>query len=242
MLSRTDACTPSVPQPLSQGSLIRTGQGKKCSFNAYTSQTLFRMGISSDVEYALLPGLLNRLRIEAPDVTLSIVPADPQQLPALLSSGEISLGIGPSPSASLSLNQHLLRTLRHHVLRADRVPGPLCLEDFCRRLHVSVSFAQHIDRHVDECLDSLGQQRRVVMKVSQFDSLPTLLARTDLLALVPDYVAAEMIKKGGLRAEVAPLPGLGFDLSMTWNHAASLDPAQQWLRSRCILLLGAHLD
>jgi LysR family transcriptional regulator, mexEF-oprN operon transcriptional activator len=242
MLSRTDACTPSVPATLSQGSLTRTGQGKNRHFNAYTSQTTFHIGVSSDVEYALLPALLNRLRIEAPDVTLSTVQADPQQLPALLSSGEISLGIGPLPSAALWLNRHLLRTLRPHVLRADRVPGPLCLEDFCRRLHVSVSFAQHIDRHVDECLDSLGQRRRVITTVSQFNSLPTLLKHTDLLALVPDYVATEMVKKGGLRAEVLPMPSLAFELSMVWSHALASDPAQQWLRSRCILLLGTQPD
>lgn len=242
MLSRAEVCDLSAPQTLGSGLLIRTGQDKKCSFNPYTSKATFRMGISSDVEYALLPTLFNRLRIEAPDVTLTIVQADPQQLPSLLSSGEVSLGMGPARPASTILNQHVLRTLGATVLRADTGPGPLSLEDFCRRPHVSVSFARHIDRHVDEYLDSRDHPRRVVMAMSQFNSLPALLAHTDLLALVPDYVATEMIKKGGLRAEVAPLPNLGFSLSMTWSPAAWLDPAQQWLRSRCILLLGAQPD
>lgn len=242
MLPRAAVCILTAPQTLGSGLLIRTGQDKQHGFNAYTSKTIFRLGISSDVEYALLPALFNRLRIEAPDVTLTIVPADPQQLPSLLSSGDISLGIGPAESEPAILNQRVLRTLGATVLRADTGPGPLSLEDFCRRPHVSVSFTQPIHRRVDEYLDSRGQRRRVVMAVSQFNSLPALLARTDLLALVPDYVAAEMIKKGGLRADPAPLPDLGLVLSITWSHAASLDPAQQWLRSQCILLLGAQPD
>ena len=238
MLPRIDTSIPSAPKTPNQGSFIRTGQGKKFNFNASTSTTTFRMGVSSDVEYALLPTLLSRLRIEAPDVTLMIVQADPQQLSSLLSSGEISLGIGPTASSPFFLNQHVLRTLRTMVLRADAGPGPLCLKEFCRRPHASVSFAQHINRHVDEYLDSCGHQRRVALAVSQFNSLPTLLSHTDLLAVVPDYVAAEMTKKGGLRAEVAPLPNLELDVSMVWSHAAALDPAQHWLRSRCVLLLG----
>jgi LysR family transcriptional activator of mexEF-oprN operon len=242
MLPRAAVCILTAPQTLGSGLLILTGQDKQHGFNAYTSKTIFRLGISSDVEYALLPALFNCLRIEAPDVTLTIVPADPQQLPSLLSSGDISLGIGPAESEPAILNQRVLRTLGATVLRADTGPGPLSLEDFCRRPHASVSFARHIDRYIDECLGIHGRQRRVVMAVSQFNSLPALLIHTDLLALVPDYVATEMVKKGGLRAEPAPLPDPGFNLSMTWSHAASLDPAQQWLRSRCILLLGAQPD
>jgi LysR family transcriptional activator of mexEF-oprN operon len=210
----------------------------QAAFVAASSEASLRLAVSSDVEFALLPMLLRRLRIEAPGVALTVLRADPEQMPALLASGNASLGIGPVCEAASTRYQTVLRPIRTAVLRADSMPDPVCLNELCRRPHARVSFASSIDRDIDRALRGVGLQRKVLLSVSQFNVLPALLAQTDMLALVPDYVAQAMVAQGGLRSDPLPLPTPDFDLAMSWDEQTHNDPAGNWLRSRCRMFLG----
>ncbi len=57
------------------------------AFEPATSEATFHIGLCDDVEYALLPQLLRRLRVEAPGTTLVVRRADQWQLSQLLGSG-----------------------------------------------------------------------------------------------------------------------------------------------------------
>ncbi len=120
---------------------------------------------------------------------------------------------------------------------ADARPGPLGLEAFCRRLHAVVSSMGNATDETDHALNLLGRQRKVVLTVPQFSALPVLLAQSDMLAIVPDYVAKAMTSVAGMRAEPAPLQLPIQELSMVWRAAAHNDPGQRWLRSRCCAFL-----
>jgi LysR family transcriptional activator of mexEF-oprN operon len=89
----------------------------------------------------------------------------------------------------------------------------------------------------DHALSLLGRQRKVVLTVAQFSALPGLLAQSDMLAIVPDYVAKAMASVAGMRAEPAPLHLPVHELSMVWRAAAHADSGQRWLRSRCSAFL-----
>jgi DNA-binding transcriptional LysR family regulator len=66
----------------------------------------FRIGLSDDVEFGLLPPLLRALRQEAPMVVFVVQHVDYWRIPDLLASGDITVGITrpaacrPMPSAS----------------------------------------------------------------------------------------------------------------------------------------------
>lgn len=197
------------------------------------------VGISTDVEYAFLPRLLGKLRSEAPAMTFSVVRVEPGHILSMLAIGAISFGIGPDYVAGCPLSRQLLRTGRSMVLRADAAPGRLSLKEFCQRPHVAVSFAAEVDTQVDGAIRQQGHCRNIVMEVPNFDSLPGLLARTDCLAVVPDYVAEQLVQQGGLRSEVAPIDGVTFGLYMSWQAGARVDPAGRWLRSRCSMIVGS---
>ncbi|WP_230386021.1 hypothetical protein [Pseudomonas guariconensis] len=85
---------------------------------------------------------------------------------------------------------------------------------------------------VDRALASHDRQRRLVLAVPQFSALPALMAGSDVLATVPDYVGQAMAPVTGLRAEYAPLPLSSPDLSMAWRSTSHADPRECWLRSR----------
>ncbi|WP_271412098.1 LysR substrate-binding domain-containing protein [Pseudomonas sp. Q1-7] len=217
---------------------ISTAVSRAADFDPATSTAVFRIGLSDDVEFALLPALLRRLRAEAPGVVLVVRRTNYLLMPNLLASGEISVGVAYTEELPANAKRKTLRRSRPKLLRADSVPGALSLDDYCQRPHALVSFAGDLGGFVDEELAKVGRTRKVVLAVPQFNGLGTLLAGTDLVAMVPDYTAAALTAAGGLRAEDPPLPVQSFELSMAWRGAQDNDPAERWLRSRIQMYCG----
>lgn len=216
---------------------IATALSRCQSFDPCTSEATFHVGLSDDVEYALLPRLLRQLRVEAPNITLIVRRADQRQMSQMLVSGEISLGISHTLDLPANARRKGLRPIRPMLLRADRQPGLLGLDEFCQRPHAVVSSMGSATDDTDHALSLLGRQRKVVLTVPQFSALPMLLAQSDMLAIVPDYVAKAMVSAGGVRAEPAPLALPSQELSMVWRGAVHNDPGERWLRSRCSAFL-----
>ncbi|MBV6826357.1 LysR family transcriptional regulator [Pseudomonas sp. PD9R] len=203
------------------------------SFDPRTSEATFHLGLSDDVEYALLPRLLRQLRVEAPNITLVVRRVDQRQMSQMLLGGDISLGISHTLELPANSRRKGLRPIRPMLLRADSQPGPLGLDEFCRRPHAMVSSMGHALDDTDHALSRVGLQRKVVLSVPQFSALPVLLAQSDLLAIVPDYVAKAMASAAGMRAEPAPLVLPVQELSMVWRATVHNDPGERWLRLRC---------
>ncbi|KGK84872.1 LysR family transcriptional regulator [Stutzerimonas degradans] len=218
---------------------ISTAVSRASSFDPATSSQVFRIGLTDEVEFALLPPLLRRLRAEAPGVVLVVRRANYLLMPGLLASGEISVGVCYTEELPANAKRKVLRRPRPMLLRADSIPGPLSFDDYCARPHAMVSFAGDLTGYIDEELARHGCKRRVVLAVPQFNGLSALLAGTDIIATVPDYAAAALVAHGGLRAEVLPFEtSQNFELSMAWRGAQDNDPAERWLRSRIQMFIG----
>lgn len=212
------------------------------SFDPHTSEATFQVGLSDDVEYALLPRLLRHLRVEAPNITLIVLRVDQQQMSQRLFNGEISLGISHTLDLPASARRKGLRPIKPMLLRTDSRPGALALDEFCQRPHAVVSSMGNATDDTDHALSRLGRQRKVVLAVPQFSALPRLLAQSEMLAIVPDYVARAMVSVEGVRAESVPLALPAQELAMVWRAAAHNDAGQRWLRSRCQAFLGTPIE
>jgi LysR family transcriptional activator of mexEF-oprN operon len=217
---------------------ISTAVSRAADFDPATSTAVFRVGLSDDVEFALLPALLRRLRAEAPGVVLVVRRANYLLMPNLLASGEISVGVSYTEELPANAKRKTLRRSKAKLLRADSVPGALSVDDYCARPHALVSFAGDLNGFIDDQLLQMGRSRKVVLAVPQFNGLGTLLAGTDLLSVVPDYTAAALAAAGGLRAEDLPFETRSFEMSMAWRGAQDNDPAERWLRSRIQMFCG----
>ncbi|TBU77862.1 LysR family transcriptional regulator [Pseudomonas daroniae] len=217
---------------------ISTAVSRASEFDPATSTAVFRVGLSDDVEFALLPALLRRLRSEAPNVVLVVRRANYLLMPNLLASGEISVGVSYTEELPANAKRKTLRRSKPKLLRADAVPGTLSLDEYCARPHAMVSFAGDLNGFIDEQLVRFNRTRKVVLAVPQFNGLGTLLAGTDLIAVVPDYTAATLTAAGGLRAEDLPFESNSFEMSMAWRGAQDNDPAERWLRSRIQMFFG----
>jgi LysR family transcriptional activator of mexEF-oprN operon len=217
---------------------ISTAVSRAADFHPESSTAVFRIGLSDDVEFGLLPPLIKRLRAEAPGVVLVIRRTNYLLMPALLASGEISVGVSYTEDLPANAKRKVLRRSKAQLLRADSAPGNLSLDDFCARPHALVSFSGDLNGFIDEELEKVGRSRRVVLALPQFQGLATLLTGTNILATVPDYTAAALTAAGGVRAEDLPIPSRSFELHMAWRGAQDNDPAERWLRSRIQMFCG----
>ena len=196
-------------------------------FEPLTSKMTFRIGLSDDVESGLLPPLLRALRVEAPNVVVVVQHVDYWRIPDLLAAG-----VSYTSDLPANAKRKVLRTMQGRVVRADKSATLLTLDEFCARPHVQVSPTANTQGVVDDWLKDIGRERKVVLSVPQFSSLPAILAGTDLLACCPDYAAHGMERWGNLQAETLPFETAALELAMVWLSTTDSDPAERWLRSR----------
>lgn len=208
-------------------------------FEPSSSSDVFRLGLSDDAEFGLFPPLLNKLREEAPGVIIVVRRANFLLMPAMLASGEISVGVSYTTDLPANAKRKKMRDIGCKVLRGDSRPGPLTLDEYCARPHAMVSFSGDLSGNIDLDLARVGRCRKVVLAVPQFSGLRALLKGTELIATVPDYAACALVEDCALRAEDPPFPIDAAELSMVWSGVHDNDPAERWLRKRIAEYMSA---
>lgn len=210
-------------------------------FEPASSCATFRVGLSDDAEFGLFPPLLAKLREEAPGIVIVVRRANYLLMPALLASGEISVGVSYTTDLPANAKRKKMRDIGCKVLRGDSRPGPISLDEYCERPHAMVSFSGDLSGNIDMDLARVGRARRVVLGVPQFHGLRALLKNSELIATVPDYAACALTEDGGLRADEPPFPIIPAELSMAWSGVHDNDPAERWLRGHIAQYMAAPL-
>ncbi|WP_332847639.1 LysR substrate-binding domain-containing protein [Pseudomonas lactucae] len=201
-------------------------------FDPASSNITFRIGLSDDVEYGLLPSFLAALRVEAPNVVIVIKQANYWNISELLIAGDITVGVCLTKELPANAKRKLLRTMKPMFVRADAPDTPLTLEEYCARPHVVVSHVANISSFADEWLAAVGQKRRAVLSVPQYTTLPAIMVGTNLLCNLPDYLSGALSQSGMLHGEPLPFNTPELELSMVWLSVMDTDPSERWLRKK----------
>ena len=187
----------------------------------------------------LLPGLLRRLRAQAPGLTLRVVPSGAPE-PALLRDGSCDLAITPRPPQGSDIYQKRLFEDRYVVFfdpAHARVPATL--DDWRSAEHVSVLYEPRRLLEFDQWLLGEGLQRRVVATVPGMAALAAMVRGGPWLASAPSLLA-----HGALRdLAQAPLPFEAPPLRMylVWHARHHDDPVQRWVRGELEQVLRSAL-
>ncbi|MBB1584875.1 LysR family transcriptional regulator [Serratia sp. OS31] len=192
--------------------------------------------LAAAAEYAILLPMLPKLRQAAPQSRLAIREASPKHMSRDLADGVIDLGFLSREEAPAELRhrqlfreQYLLVGRRDHPL----LQSPPSLEQFCQLEFVMVSQDGGGFRTlIDTLLEAQGLARRVVMSLPHFLFIPALLARSDMVAMLPSRMLGELL--GDLRTWPAPLEIPGYDMVMVWHERSHRDPAHSWLREQVV--------
>ncbi|WP_016833591.1 LysR family transcriptional regulator [Herbaspirillum lusitanum] len=173
-------------------------------FDPASADNTWRIAATDASETAVLLPALPGLRAAAPGTRLAVVELARQRV--LFRERYVLVGRSGHP-------------------KLRRKPTPA---QFCALEHVIVSPDGGGFRGVtDDALAAAGLTRRVVLSVPHFLFMMSVLANTDMVAMVPSRL---MRGSAALQVVEPPFDVAGYDMAMLWHERSHRDPAHQWLR------------
>jgi DNA-binding transcriptional LysR family regulator len=212
-------------------------------FDPRTSERGFRIAMSELGEIGYFPSIFDRVRAAAPRVELEVVALDVRKLPEWLSRGVVDVAVTSSPVEG-AFEHTVLKSQRYATLMSVRHPLAVIgvsLEAYLRADHVVVA-GDSGRPNIQVALRRLGADVNAPASVNHFASLPPLLsARSDLIATVPDTIAAGWASSWPLAVRDLPFAVASVDVSLlkrtTTQHVAALDWFYETVRGA---LVGRH--
>jgi DNA-binding transcriptional LysR family regulator len=210
-------------------------------FEPATSTRTFNV-IMSDVSQMLyLPRLLARLSADAPGVSLR-VHALPSKAPHLvLEAGEADIAVGAFSKLIAGCRQK--RLYREHYVCVVRRDHPqflngMTVQAFCSVPQALVDPRGYVHERLDRWLAQQKVSRTVKLHVPHFLSLPLVIVRSDLLAVMASRVAETYAQTLPLKILLPPVKLPTYDPRLFWHERFHRDPANRWLRTMYIELFG----
>ena len=184
-------------------------------------------------EVAFLPGVLKRLRQEAPNVRLQAVSKPRAAAAQALESGEAELAVGFFPDLERAgyFQQALFKSTYACIAcaRNTAVRSRMTLKQYLAARHIVVrpDGREHL---LDRFLEDKGWHRHVTLELSHFMSLVALLPGSDLIATVPQDIATVVGRHVGLQHIGLPFRPPQLQVHQYWHRRMQNDPANRWLR------------
>ncbi len=213
-------------------------------FDPASAEMVIRFAAPDDLEFVLVPELIERLRRLAPNVRLVVRPSDFRTLTERLDVGDADLALSATPTSGLE-RRHIVQTLHRESFSILFDPGqvgqagPVDLETFVRLPHILLSIAGDLRGPIDDALAQLGRARRVLATVAHFPTMPFILRKTPCLANVPTTAARSYAAAYNLSLSALPLRSPTFDVSLIWHVRTALDPAHAWFRDLVVDAVAA---
>ncbi len=205
------------------------------SFDAATANRTFNLMMTDIGEQTFLPPLIERLRREAPGVSLRCAQLDIQETRDALRNGRMDLAVGFLPDLDAGFYQQKLFSQRYVCMvssRHPRINGSLTKQAFLDEPHITVLPSGTGHRIVQESLDELGLARRSVLELQHFLAVPLIVRTTDLIVTVPELVARTFCDLVDVEVHPCPVELPTFEVKQHWHERYHHDPANQWLRRK----------
>lgn len=213
--------------------MIHGGLNQQTRFDPATYKRAVTIGMTDIGEIVFLPALVERLRREAPGVTLSTVRNAAVNLRDEMEAGKVDLAIGLLPQLKAGFFQQRLFEQRYvclfrrgHALDKHRIS----LSDFRSAEHLIVVSAGTGHGKVDDLIRRAGIERRVRMTVPHFVGVGHILQGSDLVATVPERLAERLAAPFDLSYLPPPVKLPSITINAFWHAKAHRSPANQWLR------------
>ena len=209
-----------------------------------------RIAMADATAALLAPGLVRGIDRGEALVDLQVLPLVTRDPRALLDADEADLAVGFFPEVVAAIVSQGQRShLRHARLYDTRyvcamrrghplADRALTLEVFCEARHLLVSFSGQPHEFADEALAALGRRRRVVLTVNQFFTAGLVVARSDLLTVLPAGFAEAAGFGARLLTRELPLDLGPVQVEMVWHLRRDADPAHRWLREQMRAVVG----
>ncbi len=212
-------------------------------FQTSTAGRVFRIMASDYAESTIFPSILQRLREEAPGVSLDIMtPSDVSFQD--VEQGKVDMVINRFDSIPQSFHQ--MTIWRDHFACLFSADNPICenfnLETYLQAQHVWVSktgmgVGVGIDPDdvqrlgwVDEALSRFNRKRHITVFTRHYQAAMLMAEQTDLIVTIP--ARAGKLQAHNRRVVIAepPFEIPSIDLKVAWSPLLQHNPAHQWMR------------
>lgn len=210
-------------------------------FDPFRVTQSFKIAASDFFAVMLMPHLADILSRRAPQMQVQLVDLLPSSYVGILERPGIDLALVPETDfPSWSAHEPLFRSRfvmvarqgQPELLRSGVRPGAVVPMDlFCGLGHVVFSPEGNLRAMGDAALARVGRSRRVVMTMPVFSGVCLAVAGSDLVALVPEHLAASMAPRLGLQVYAAPMPLPAATICMLWHKRSTGAAAHRWFRS-----------
>ncbi|MEP3113508.1 LysR family transcriptional regulator [Nisaea sp.] len=178
--------------------------------------------------------LIDRVRVEAPGIQLRFVQkTDKDSAPLRDGTVDMETGVLGKTAGPEVRMQALFQDRFIGVVRTghDLSDGEMTARRYAEGAHVNVARRSRVTSPVDEILEPLGLERRIVTIVSSFATALSIARSSDLIATVPERYTGNL--RTGMHSFPLPVEPPGFTISLFWHPRMDADPVHRWLR-RCV--------
>ncbi len=206
------------------------------TFDPLTSDKVIRFAAPDDLEFVLIPRLLERMAKEAPHMKLIVRPSDFRTLLGRLDDNDADLALSATPTSGVE-KRHRVNVLHEEsflVLFDRKQLGSktkMDLDTFVETPHLLLTITGDLHGLTDEALAKLGKSRQVLAGITHFPTAPFILKRRRCLICMPATAARHFAKTYRLEIAEMPIPSPTFDVSVIWHVRTDKDPAQVWFRA-----------
>src|SRR5882672_11042181 len=187
-------------------------------FDPVTAEITWQVAAADYAEYAILMPLLAHMRKAAPGVRIAVRQAADSRMTKQLDSGAIDLGFLALDAAPERLHSRVLFKEHYVLVARKRHPAlkrKMTLNRLCQLEYIVVSPEGGGFRGVtDGALEGRGRKRQVVLSVPHFLFVPEIVARTDLVAMLPSRLMKD--RSDHLQVIIPPLQIPPYEMAMIW--------------------------
>ena len=216
----------------------------KPHFDPATDERTFTVVASDYVTLILLRPLLERLYVEAPRVTVNVIPVsgatevelEGARVDLVVMPRELSRTMLRFPNRALFTDRYVAAVWNQH----REVGHELRREQLEQLRYVRYNQTGGGAAYIDIQLAELGIEPVVALSTLSFTLVPWLLPGTSLFAFVHERLVRSMPVRRELKILEPPIPLRPIVETMFWHPVFHSDPAHHWLRE-CVATLAANL-
>lgn len=213
-----------------------------CSFDPMRAKRTFRIATNDLGAAVMLPPLSQKLQTWSDTLAFDFIHVDGERAIELLESGEADVAIGPHTARYDHLHSAVLYEAPFACALRTGHPmanHTLTLEDFATIPQIAVAQRGDPAPLIARMLEEAGLKRRVAFTVPHYLTVPFLLARTDLVAVVPVKLVERFGKSENIRLAKAPSLRFSVPTTLLWTDSAHSNASSAWLRS---IIIGIARD
>ena len=201
-------------------------------FNPLSTKKTFRLATTDYGAHVLLPSVIKRLYIEAPNISLELIPWK-EGAQKTLSEDNIDLAtctIDDLPAGVQSLglggDEFVCVMRKNHPC----VKTKLTLKGYIKASHALITMGGTHKSIIDRILEKSGLTRHITLRSPHFVATLALVAQNNLLLTIPYGLAKNFASHYNLSISPFPAEIPRLSHSIIWHERNKQDPAHCWFR------------